>query len=80
MNKQISKLLNVTEEDYVKWCRANKRAAYKKSSRREFLNKVQKGKLVRNEFGNLVKIEEDSLSAEDICEESKEADNSCSKE
>lgn len=55
MNKQVSKLLNVTEEDYVKWCRANKRAAYKKASRKEFLEKVESGKLQRDENGNFVK-------------------------
>lgn len=51
MNKQISKLLNVTEEDYVKWCRLNKRPVYKKESKKEFLKKVQSGKLIRDKEG-----------------------------
>lgn len=55
MNKQVTKLLGITEEDYVKWCRANKRAAYKKDSRKEFISKVQSGKLERDENGNFVK-------------------------
>ena len=80
MNKQISKLLNVNEEDYIKWCRANKRAVYKKSSKKEFFNKILKGKLVRNESGNFIKVEENLLSTENICKESKEADNSYSNE
>lgn len=62
MNKQISELLGITDEDYVKWCRANKRAAYKKSSLKEFLEKVQKGKLVRDERGIFVKAGTDNAN------------------
>lgn len=55
MNKQVSQLLDVDEFDYIRWCRANKRAIYKKALRKEFLEKVQSGKLERDTRGHLTK-------------------------
>lgn len=63
MNKQLFELLGITEEDYIKWCRANKRAAYKKSSLKEFIEKVRKGKLVRDEKGIFVKVGTENAKA-----------------
>lgn len=61
MNKQVTKLLGITEEDYVKWCKTNKRAIYKRDSRKEFIDKVQSGKLERDENGNFVKCRKKDL-------------------
>ena len=55
MNKKALDLAGVTEMEYYKWCRENHKTPYKTETKREFFSKIQQGKLVRNENGNIVK-------------------------
>lgn len=55
MNKTVFELANVTEEEYYKWCRKNKKSAYLIDTKRDFFTKIQQGKLVRNDKGEIVK-------------------------
>lgn len=55
MNKRSLMLAGVTEEDYVKWCKDTKRAPYKTSSKTEFFNRIQEGRLVKDASGKLIK-------------------------
>lgn len=56
MNKAFV-LAGVTIEDYLKWCKTNKKASYKKESKAEFFEKIQSKKLIKDDNGNLVKKE-----------------------
>lgn len=60
INKQLSEFMGIKEEDYIKWCKLNKKKKYKRESRTEFFKKIQDGKLKRNEKGILVKPQKDS--------------------
>ena len=54
-NKQALAVANVTESDYKNWCKENKKAAYKQSSKEEFFARIQDGRLVKDTHGKLVK-------------------------
>lgn len=55
MNKQIYKIMGVTEADYKAWCKDTNRQAYKPENRREFFARLNDGRLVKDEHGKLVK-------------------------
>lgn len=56
MNKQIEHLVNVTNEDYLKWCKENNKAHYMPKTRADFFAKVQDGRLVKDsKTGKIVK-------------------------
>lgn len=56
INKQCFEIAGVTEKDYLNWCRENKKSAYKASSKREFFERIQDGRLVKDSMtGQLVK-------------------------
>lgn len=55
MNKNAFDLAGVDEMEYYKWCRENKKPAYKTETKREFFGKIQEGKLVRNQNGVIIK-------------------------
>lgn len=48
MNKQIYKIVGVTESDYKRWCKENKKQAYKIENKRDFFARLLDGRLVRD--------------------------------
>ena len=56
MNKQIQEKLNVTLEDYIKWCKDNKLPIHSKKSKQLFYNKLLNKKLVKNIMTNELEV------------------------
>ena len=56
MNKQILQKLNITEKDYLTWCKNNKKPSYKREIKEEFFKKILDGKIIKNENGELKEI------------------------
>lgn len=55
MNKQILSQVGVTETDYRKWCKENNKIAYKSETKAEFFQRIQEGRLVKdNATGKLI--------------------------
>jgi len=53
LNAQIKELYEVSDKDYVEWCKKhNKPTSYKKSIT-EFIYKIRTGRLVKDEYGHL---------------------------
>lgn len=48
LNKQAFILAGVTENEYKRWCKENKKPAYKQSSKEEFFARIRDGRLVRD--------------------------------
>lgn len=48
LNKQAFALAGVTEAEYKRWCKDNKKAAYKQSTKEEFFARIRDGRLVRD--------------------------------
>ena len=63
LNQQAFNLAGVTEEDYKKWCKENKKAAYLKSSKAEFFARIHDGRLVKDSSGNLIKKRRKSIAS-----------------
>ena len=55
MIKQAFQLVGVTEADYRKWCKENKKSYYKPEVKAEFFSKIQSGRLVKDADGKLIK-------------------------
>lgn len=55
MNKDALKIAGVTEADFQKWCKDNKKAAYKTSVKADFFARIQDGRLVKDSSGKLVR-------------------------
>ena len=55
LNKNAFKISGVTEEEYFKWCKENKKPAYLTKTKTEFFARIQDGRLARDAQGNLVK-------------------------
>lgn len=55
MNKQISKQVGITEEDYKLWCKKNGKIHYKKETKSEFFKLIQDKEIVKDWDGSLVK-------------------------
>lgn len=53
INKQSLKLVNITEEEYLSWCKENHKAAYKQSTKQEFFKLINENKIIKNEDGKL---------------------------
>lgn len=47
-NKQIKEFMNVSNEDYLQWCKDNKKKAYKRSTKEEFFARISDGRLVKD--------------------------------
>lgn len=45
MNKQIFNELGVTDEDFLLWCKENKKPRYKREVKQEFFKLIQDKKL-----------------------------------
>lgn len=56
MNRQILQKLNITEDDYLIWCKNNKKSSYKREIKEEFFKKILDGKIVRNKNGELEEV------------------------
>ena len=56
LNRLAYDITGITEEQYRKWCAKNQLPHYKKETKLEFFKKVQSGKIVKNEVGELVTI------------------------
>lgn len=48
MNRQIFRMLGISEEEYKEWCSNNYLVAYKISTKQEFFDKIQSGQIVRD--------------------------------
>ena len=48
MNKSGLELINVTREDYLKWCRKYKKPNYKMETKKRFFKLIQNGEIVRD--------------------------------
>ena len=55
INKNALKLCGVTEEDYLNWCRENKKPAYLNSSKTKFFMEIHQRKLAKDSDGKLIK-------------------------
>ena len=55
LNKNAFKISGVTQAEYFRWCKENKKPAYLTSTKTEFFRKIQEGKLVRDSEGKLIK-------------------------
>lgn len=55
MNQTALKLAGVTETEYKKWCKDNKKAPYKAATKAEFFARIQDGRLVKDKNGNIAK-------------------------
>ena len=54
MSKAFS-IVGVTEQDYLDWCKENKKPHYRTSTKAEFFKLIQEGKLVKDKSGQVVK-------------------------
>lgn len=54
INKQAFKLSGVTEEEYLQWCKDNGKCFSKVETRREFFQRIQANKLIKNEDNKVV--------------------------
>lgn len=54
LNEQIKKLYNITDEDYLNWCKKNDKSFSYKETMKLFLYKIRTGRLVKDDHGNLV--------------------------
>lgn len=54
INKAALKLYNVTEEDYVNWCKSKNKASYKTSVKEDFFWRLRTGRLVKDSSGKLI--------------------------
>lgn len=56
INKQAFALAGVTLAEYKRWCKDNKKAAYKQETKEDFFARIRDGRLVRDaRTGKLVK-------------------------
>ena len=56
INKQAFKLADVTEKDYLTWCKENKKASYKPETKADFFARIQDGRLIKDiKTGKLIK-------------------------
>ena len=54
MNKQILTLVGVSEEEYLDWCKVNKKRRSLLKTKQEFFKRIREGKLIRDEDGKLI--------------------------
>lgn len=57
MSNNAFVITGVTKEEYIKWCKENKKPSYKTETKKEFFSKIQQGKLIKDSKGNLIKKE-----------------------
>ena len=55
INKNALKLCGVNEEDFLNWCRENKKPAYLNSSKTKFFMEIHQRKLTKDSDGKLIK-------------------------
>ena len=51
INKKALELVGVSEFDFERWCRRNKKSPYRKSVQKEFFEGILSGKIVRDKDG-----------------------------
>ena len=61
MNKKGLDVANVSEKDFISWCKENHKAPSKASTKKEFFDKIISGKLVKDSTGKLVKSRKRSI-------------------
>lgn len=52
MNRQIFRMLGITEEEYKDWCERHSLPTYKATTKQEFFEAVQDGKVIRDSKTN----------------------------
>lgn len=56
MNRQIFRLLGITEEEYQLWCKEHDLPPYKQSTKQSFFEDIQNGRIVKDsKTGKLIK-------------------------
>lgn len=53
-NEQIKQLYNVTEKDYVDWCKKHNKPMSYKSTISDFVWRLRTGRLVKDNYGRLL--------------------------
>ena len=48
LNKKVLKILNISEDEYVRWCKRYNKAPYLTKTKSEFFEGVQSGRIVRD--------------------------------
>lgn len=48
LNKETKKILNVTDDDYLRWCRKYGYKHYETKNKSKFVEDIREGKLVRD--------------------------------
>lgn len=51
LNEQIKALYNISEQDYLNWCKTNKKPISHKDSVSTFIFKLRTGRLIKNDYG-----------------------------
>ena len=54
INKKAHQLVGVSEFDFQRWCRRNKKSPYRKSVQKEFFEGILSGKIVRATDGKII--------------------------
>jgi hypothetical protein len=54
INTQAFALRNVTVKQYLEWCELKKKPAYLASTKKEFFERIDSGKIVKDENGHLI--------------------------
>lgn len=54
INQKALDLTGVTQFEFERWCKRNKKSAYKKSVQKEFFEGVFSGKIVRDKDGKII--------------------------
>lgn len=54
LNKQIKMIYDVTDEDYIDWCKKNKKPITYKSSIQAFIYRVRTNRLIKDCNGRMV--------------------------
>ena len=54
LNKQIEQLYDITENDYLDWCKKNDNPVSYKETMSAFLYRVRTGRLVKDNTGKLL--------------------------
>ena len=48
INKQALELVGVTVDEYLFWCKENKRPSYKEETKQDFFKRIREGKIVKD--------------------------------
>ena len=53
INQKALDLMGVTQFEFERWCKRNKKSAYKKSVQKEFIEGIINGKIIKDKDGKI---------------------------